>query len=72
MQGSNYAPSTPPMSTISSTNNTDELSSKLQYIALYCMPMTRIDIDNQYVALYQNNTGMIYRTMKLNNKKWFV
>lgn len=47
------------------TSSKNEVNSKLQEIALYHMPMTSINCDNQYVALYQNNTGMVYKTMRL-------
>lgn len=68
MQGKNYVPSTPSMSTIPSTSNKNEVSSKLQDIALYHIFVTRIDINNQYVALYQNNFGMVYKTMRLHSR----
>ena len=53
------------MSAMLDTCNKNEVNSKLQDIALYHMHVTRIDSDNQYVALYQNNVGMVYKTMRL-------
>ena len=56
-------PIAPPMYEMSNTGNNHEVNSQFQNVALYHMNVTRIGYDHQYVALYQNNAGMIFKTM---------
>ena len=63
MQDKSQDPSTPPMSEMRITSNNNEINSQFQNVTLYHMHVTKIDYDHQYVVLYQNNVGMVFKTM---------
>ena len=62
-QDKSQAPIAPPMSEMRNIGNNHKVNPQFQKVALYHMLVTRIYCDHQYVDLYQNNTGMIFKMM---------